>query len=99
MPVYQIIDLDVHNTELYARYTAQVAGLVRQYGGQYLARGGQVTPLSGHWQPGRIVILKFESLEQLQACYASPAYRAIAPLREQSAVSRSIVVDGYLPPE
>jgi uncharacterized protein (DUF1330 family) len=99
MPVYQIVDLDVHDGALYAQYVARVGDVVRRYGGEYLARGGQVTPLSGQWQPGRVVILKFESLERLQTCYASEDYRALAPLREQSAVSRSIVVDGYLPSE
>jgi uncharacterized protein (DUF1330 family) len=94
MPVYQIVDLDVHDAGLYARYVAQVGNIVNRYGGRYLARGGKVTPLSGDWQPVRLVLIEFDSLEQLQQCYASPEYREIAAWREQSSQSRSIVVEG-----
>lgn len=94
MPVYQIVDLEITDAELYARYVAQVAEIVRRHGGRYLARGGRVTPLSGDWQPQRLVLIEFASLEQLQQCYASPEYRAIAAWREQAAVSRALAVEG-----
>jgi uncharacterized protein (DUF1330 family) len=94
--VYQVIDLDVHNPELYAGYVARVADVVRKYGGQYLARGGTVIPLGGDWHPKRLVIIEFESLERLQQCYASPEYALIASLREQSSRSKSVAVEGVL---
>jgi uncharacterized protein (DUF1330 family) len=94
MAVYQIVDLDVYNPELYAGYVARVADIVRAYGGRYIVRGGTVTPLGGDWNPRRLVIIEFESLERLQQCYASPEYQEIAPLREQSSRSKSIAVEG-----
>jgi uncharacterized protein (DUF1330 family) len=91
--VYQILDLDVHNPALYAQYTAQVSAIIRSFGGQYLVRGGKVHAASG-WEPHRIVVIAFESVEQLDACYASPEYQAIVHLRQQSSTSKSVVVDG-----
>ena len=49
----------------------------------------------GDWQPERIVLIEFESIEQVQEFFASPEYLAIVPLREQSATTRAIIVEGY----
>ena len=94
MPVYQIVDLDIHNPELYARYVNSVADIVRLYCGRYLVRGGKVIQMNGDWHPQRLVVIEFENIEKLSQCYASPEYREIAPLREQSSRSNSIVVEG-----
>jgi len=94
--VYQIIDLEVHNPDLYARYVDKVSAIVQKHGGCYLARGGKVTALGGDWQPARLVLIEFESLEKLQQCYASPEYQAITPLRERSTRSKAIIVEGVL---
>ena len=94
--VYQIVELDIHNQELYAGYVTKVADIVRKHGGRYLARGGEVTPMSGNWYPKHLVIIEFESLERLQQCYAPPEYKEIAPLRERSSQSKVDVVEGVL---
>jgi uncharacterized protein (DUF1330 family) len=91
--VYQILDLDVHDPALYAQYTAPVTEIIHHYGGKYLVRGGKIHSASG-WEPKRIVVITFESAERLQACYASPEYRAIIHLRRQSSTSKSVVVEG-----
>ncbi len=98
MSVYMIIDVAVKNRELYGQYVEQVRAIVEQHGGRYLVRGGSVTPLSGNWNPERIVLIEFETMQQLQGCFQSPEYLALAPLREQSTSGRSIVVEGYVPP-
>jgi uncharacterized protein (DUF1330 family) len=92
--VYQIIDLDIHNSALYAQYMAKVPEIVHRYGGRYLVRGGKVLSASGGWEPKRIVVIAFESVEALRDCYASPEYQAIVHLRMQSSTSQSIVVEG-----
>jgi len=97
MSVYVIIDIAVIDQGLYEEYVARVPALVEQYGGRYLVRGGEVATLTGDWQPERIVVLEFDSSEQVQEFYASPEYQALAPLREQSTNSRAILVKGYEP--
>jgi uncharacterized protein (DUF1330 family) len=93
-----IIEVAVKNRELYGQYVEQVRAIVEQHGGRYLVRGGNVTPLSGNWNPERIILIEFETMQQLQGCFQSPEYLALAPLREQSTSGRSIVVEGYTPP-
>jgi len=99
MSVFMIIEIEIKNRELYSQYVEKVPEIVEKYGGRYLIRGGKVTPLSGHWNPERMIVIAFETVEQLQRCFSSPEYLELAPLREQSTVSKSIIVDGYLPPE
>ncbi|MFZ6026775.1 MAG: DUF1330 domain-containing protein [Chloroflexota bacterium] len=94
MSVLQIIDLDIHNPEMYAQYTAQVSEIVQRYGGRYLVRGGKVLSATGGLQPKRVVVIAFESVEKLRECYASPEYQAIVHLRSQSSTSKSIIVEG-----
>jgi uncharacterized protein (DUF1330 family) len=95
MPVYMIVDIQILDPAQYAQYVAQAYEIVVRHGGRYLVRGGKVTPLSGNWCPERVIVIAFDSMEQMRTWLASPEYRAIAPLREQSTISRSIVAPGY----
>ena len=97
MPVFIIIDIAVIDQGLYEEYVARVPAVVEQYGGRYLVRGGEVVALAGGWQPERIVVLEFESSDQVQEFYASPEFLALAPLREQATASRIILEEGYEP--
>ena len=97
MSVYLIIDIAIIDQEVHAEYVEKVSGVVEKYGGTYLVRGGEVFPVAGDWHPKRIVIVEFENPEQVQEFYASPEYLALAPLREQSASIRAIIVEGYEP--
>ncbi len=45
--------------------------------------------LEGDWEPQRLVILEFESMERLREWYDSPEYAPLKQLREEVAVSRS----------
>ena len=99
MSVYMVIEIDIKNEELYSQYVEKVPEIIDQYGGRYLIRGGEVTPLSGHWNPERIIVIAFETVEHLQRCFSSPEYLELAPLREQSTVSKAIMVESYVPPE
>jgi uncharacterized protein (DUF1330 family) len=97
MPVYLIIDVTIIDPEVYAEYVEKAPAVVEKYGGTYLARDGRVLTMAGGWHPQRIVLVEFDSIEQVQECFASPEYLALAPLREQSSTSRSIIIEGYEP--
>jgi uncharacterized protein (DUF1330 family) len=97
MAVYLIIDLTVIDQDLYEEYVERVPAVLEQYGGRYLVRSGQVATLAGDWQPERIVVVEFDSSDQVQEFYASPEFQELAPLREQSTDSRIILVEGCDP--
>ncbi len=95
MSVYLIIDIAVIDQDCYGEYVARVPAVVEQYGGRYLARSGEVSTMVGDWRPERIVLIEFETIDQVQEFFASPEYLALVPLREKSATSRAIIVEGY----
>jgi uncharacterized protein (DUF1330 family) len=37
--------------------------------------------------------MEFDTLAELRACFASPEYRALGQMREQSTITRSIVIE------
>jgi uncharacterized protein (DUF1330 family) len=95
MSVYLIIEVTLIDPEVYGEYAAQVPAVMEYYGGRYLVRGGEIFPVSGGWEPQRMVVIEFDSLEQVQDCLASPEYLSLAPLRKKSATSRVIIVEAY----
>jgi uncharacterized protein (DUF1330 family) len=90
-----IVDITVKNESLYSEYIAKVPNIIEKYGGRYLVRGGEITPITSNWNPQRVIIIEFDSKEQLQRCFSSQEYLEISPLREQSTVGKSIIVEGY----
>ena len=95
MSIYMIAEiLEVTDEESYGEYVRRVPEIIKQYGGRYLARSNEILPISGDWKPDRLIILEFPDAESLRACFGSPQYRAVAPLRERATRSRSLAVPG-----
>ncbi|HEX6509286.1 MAG TPA: DUF1330 domain-containing protein, partial [Chloroflexota bacterium] len=65
-----------------------------QYGGTFIVRGGKHETLDGDWQPGRVVVLEFPSLEQARAWWSSPEYEEGKAIRREAANSRMVLVEG-----
>jgi len=59
-----------------------------------LARGGEVQVLEGDWNPQRLVILEFESMERFKEWYNSPEYAPLKQLRGEASVTEYVVVEG-----
>lgn len=94
MPIYLIIENTIIDQEVYGEYVQQVPAVVEKYGGRYLVRGGEVFTLAGDWHPERIILVEFDTMEQIQDCFASPEYLALVPLRERSTSFRAIIIEG-----
>lgn len=92
--VYMIIEIEIKDNESYSKYLKKVPPIVKKYGGRYLARGGEITSITGNWNPERIILIEFESMERLRECFQSAEYSEIAPLRKKSTTSKAIVVNG-----
>ncbi len=94
MSAYIIVDIEIQDPEIYARYSAVVSATVEQYGGKYLVIGGKPEALEGDWLPKRIVVLEFPSAEQAKKWWSSEEYREPKALRLASTRSKMIVVEG-----
>ncbi len=95
MPVYLISESKTRDAKAYAEYQALVPEVISKYGGRYIVRGGEITAGVGGWLPERILILEFDSKEDLRRCFASPEYKALAPLHDAGGEFRSIIAEGY----
>lgn len=95
MAVYLVVEIEIKDQELYSDYVNKVYDIVTAYGGKYIVRGGRVMLVSGNWNPERIIMVEFPNIQQMQNCFQSPQYLEIASLREQSTMSKAIVVEGY----
>lgn len=94
MPAYVIVDIEVTDPESYKEYVKIAPATVAQYGGRYLARGGHTEVLEGDWQPKRLVILEFPSVDQAKAWLNSPEYAPARALRHRYARSNMVVIEG-----
>ena len=94
MSAYVILDITVHDAELFEQYKKLAPATIATYGGRYLARGGKAEALEGDWSPNRIVILEFDNAETAKQWLESPEYREARSLRQHAATSHTIVVEG-----
>lgn len=94
MAAYVIVDVEVLDPVAYQRYKEQVPATLAAYGGRFVARGGRAERLEGDWQPQRIVILEFESLERAKAWWGSTEYAGPKKLRQSASTADMIVVEG-----
>ena len=95
MSAYIIVDITVTDPAGYDVYKPQAAATVAAFGGRYLARGGAVQVLEGDWQPGRLVILEFPDVATAKAWLESEAYREPRALRQATARSNMVLIDGF----
>ena len=94
MAAYVILDITVNDPAKYEDYKKLAPPAIESYGGKYLARGGALEILEGDWQPNRVVILEFQSIEMAKKWINSPEYSDAKALRHQTATSHAVVVDG-----
>ncbi len=94
MAAYIIVRMHVTDREQYKEYTKVAPGVVAQYGGRIIVRGGATVTLEGPEEKDRIVVLEFPSLDQAKAFYGSEEYTAAVKLREGAASAQFIAVEG-----
>ena len=100
MAAYLLADVAPHDMDAYraSGYLEAVVRLAADYGGRYLARGGDMQRLEGDWEPRRMVIIEFPSMDDLRAWYDSDAYAPWREVRQGLADSRLVAVDGLEAP-
>ncbi len=91
---YIIAEVAVSNADQYAEYAKRTPALVEQYGGRFIARGGQVATLEGAAAAGRVVIIEFPSFERAKAYFDSADYQAARKFRLGAANFRGVLVEG-----
>ena len=94
MAVYVVVNVRVTDPARYAQYRDKAPDTIARYGGRYLARGGAVEVIEGEWDPQRLVLLEFGSMERFREWYDSPEYTPLKRLRGEATVTELVVVEG-----
>jgi len=95
MPAYFLVDIrEVKDAAKVDQYRSRVAPVVEKFGGRYLVRGGPFEVVEGTYQPVRLVLLEFPSMEQARRWYDSEEYRDLKQLRLAACVSNAVLVTG-----
>lgn len=94
MTAFVLVDIAVTDPELYEEVKQRTPPIVAQYGGRYLARGGETLVLYGDWKPERLVLLSFDSLEQAKTWESSPEYAVVKQLRDRCARVNMVMLPG-----
>jgi uncharacterized protein (DUF1330 family) len=93
-PVYMIAINEISSQEGYTKqYLPTAQKTIKEHGGVYVA-AGPGTQIDGSFPKGRVVILRWESMEALNGWRHSPEYEAIRKIGEGFATYNVVAVDG-----
>ena len=94
MSAYVIVEIEVVDPVGYEEYKKQAAATVHQHGGKYIVRGGKTEVLEGDWNPKRIVVLQFDSMERAKEWWGSSEYAGPKALRHATAECTMVLLEG-----
>lgn len=78
----------------YQAFMALVKPALEEAGAKYLARGGPHKVHEGDWEPRRIVLLEFPSVEAFEAFYIGATYQGLKSMRDACSSARLVSVEG-----
>jgi len=90
---YIIGHVTIHDADAYKAYGSKNNEIFPNYGGAFLARGGQSEVLEGSL-PSRHVIVEFPSYSDALACYNSTEYQENMKIRVANSEGAIMVVEG-----
>jgi len=93
MSVFSLIEITIKDKKLYEEYMGAVPEVIEKYNGRYIIRSSNITSVTMDWTRDRIILVEFDSMDQLTRCFTSEEYKKIAPLRENSTKTRSIIIE------
>lgn len=94
MAAYWLARSKINDPVEYKKYTDLVPGIIAQYGGRVLARGGKYQIMEGPQDFQRFVVIEFPSLKDGVKCFESPEYMAAAQYRRSGAgVVENVIIE------
>ena len=96
MPDYLVVDEVITDPDAFVDYKRAVLPTIVSHGGRFLARGGamEIVEAGGRWNPDRLVIVEFPSMEALKAWYDSADYAPARDIRLRAAKSTVVALEG-----
>lgn len=94
MPAYVLVELSIYDPELYEEYKQLTPDTIKAFGGRFVVRGGTSEHLEGDWNPERIVLLEFPTVERAREWWHSEEYTRARLIRQRAAETRMIILQG-----
>jgi uncharacterized protein (DUF1330 family) len=91
---YVIAEVQITDPERYKDYTAHTPASIAPHGGRWVVRGGATQVLEGDWNPGRVVVIEFPSVDAALEWFNSGDYQQLAAIRREASSARILVVEG-----
>ena len=91
---YIIANVSVTNPVQYEEYKKWSTAAIQAHGVEVCVRGGKMEVMEGDWQPDRLVLLKFPSMEAARNFNSSPEYGKARAARHSAAIMRMVIVEG-----
>lgn len=93
-PVYMVAINQLKDATGYrTQYLPTARQTIKEHGGVYVA-AGPGTQIDGTFPKGRVVILRWESMDALQKWRHSPEYEKVRKIGEKFATYNIVAVDG-----
>ena len=94
MAAYLIADVEVTDPAAMGDYIKLAGESLAPFQWKSILCYGAVEVLEGDWEPKNLVMMEFESMEQAQQWYNSPAYTRAKDIRLRAASANVILVEG-----
>jgi uncharacterized protein (DUF1330 family) len=91
---YLIANVDIKDSEKIKKYLASTPEILKKYSGRFLVRGGDIWVAEGKWNPKRLAVVEFYTCEKAKEFWNSEDYKPLEELRQKSADTDMIIVDG-----
>lgn len=95
MSAYVLVEIEIHDPSGYEEYKKLTPASIAAYDGRFVVRGAQTESLEGDWNPQRIVVLEFPSVERAKEWWHSEQYTEAKIIRQRTAKTKMLVVEGY----
>lgn len=89
------VTVQVKNPEKLKEYIPQVPATMKPFGAKMLARGKKQQVLNGEFTHQIEAVFEFPSVDAIENWYASDAYQALIPSREEAAHMNMAVFESF----
>ena len=92
MSAFVLVEVSIHNMEVYEEYKKLTPSSLEPYGGKFVIRGLEVEALEGVWKHDRLVLLEFPNREKALEWYNSESYQRAKKIREKASSANFFIV-------
>ena len=91
---YLLGQITINDKDQYKKYNSKIGGIIDEYGGKYLVKGGFRVVKEGYpsWQ--RDVLVEFKDIETAQRFFSSKRFKGISRIRKAASTGFLLLLNG-----